>query len=86
MGEYLDKLVPETTALSAIQKVQEYYRTGASGGKVPVKGHLRRGDGPEHRAYVASERARVAEVLKKSLPQLSDEDVQSVVSNIGVED
>lgn len=55
MGEYIDKLTAvsqatdEVVELSALEKVKEYFRT-INGKKVRVKGHTRKGDGPNHRA------------------------------------
>lgn len=73
MGEYIDKL-----ALSVTQSV----RTHTRGGK-EVKSYVRKGDGPDHRAYVASERTRLSKVLKDHFPQLTDDDLAEIAASIG---
>ena len=74
MGEYIDNLVE----LAAVQNVRSHTRGGKE-----VSAYLRKGDGPDHRAYVRTERERLSKVLKEHFPQLTDDDLAEIAANVG---
>jgi hypothetical protein len=74
MGEHIEKLVE----LTATQKVRSYTRNGKE-----VRAHVRKGDGPDHRAYVRSEGERLAKLLKDHFPQLTDDDLADIAASVG---
>lgn len=74
MGEHIEKLIE----LAATQSVRTHTRSGKE-----ISSYIRKGDGPDHRAYVKSEQARLTQVLKNAFPQLTDDDLADIAASVG---
>lgn len=74
MGEAIEKLVE----LTAVQSVRTHTRSGKE-----VRSYVRKGDGPDHRAYVSAERERLSKVLKEHFPQLTEDALAEIAASVG---